>query len=688
MLKRFFKFFSVIILLCMLPVVNARANEISQEYIEASYNQDFARDMLELVNEFRTGDETWYWNSTDTQKIYVSSLKPLTWDYGLEKVAMQRAVELAFQLSHDRPSGESCFTAYGEISSTLGNLASKGENIAWGYYGPRGAFDGWKEDTDNYIGQGHRRNMLDPKFTHIGIACAIVRSKLYWVMELGSGSSGVGAFTTDYSEVIVPVKVLWEDDDIYINGQSLEMDGDTTGTANVYVDGTSVTLWVAAWGKGISYQWQVSKDHGKTWSSCTGTGSKTFRYTFTLKESSHKYQYRCLVSNASGSVASKLATFTCGKYMYGPNIIESPKNTTGIDQKKVTFSVKSESLSPQSYQWQYSKDYFTWTNCSTNANSADYTFTAEAKMDGWIFRCIVSNEDGKLTTYAARLTVIIPPSIQKQPGSVEITEGETASFYVTASGTDVQYQWQYSKDKGRTWLSCGTTANKSSYSTTATEAKNGWYYRCVVTNSGGTATSEKAVLIVGLLPVIITQPQSVTALAGEEVTFQIEAVGDNLEYMWVYAFEFLSGYGIWIPSEDSPTFTLRVTSDLDNRLVGCVVSNEYGEVESDFVKLNVAKSIDELVCSVFTLPRSLTTIDAEALKNISTQKIIIPKTVKTIESGAFANCRGLRILVFEGNPQTIASDILQGCGTVTIQCPRDGSAEKWAKENGYIVQYG
>jgi hypothetical protein len=48
--------------------------------------------MLKRINSFRTGSNAWYYkDDTKTTKIKVKGLSKLTYDYELEKRAMQRA---------------------------------------------------------------------------------------------------------------------------------------------------------------------------------------------------------------------------------------------------------------------------------------------------------------------------------------------------------------------------------------------------------------------------------------------------------------------------------------------------------------------------------------------------------------------------------------------------------------------
>ena len=159
--------------------------------IDVTYHQTEARSMLEMINEFRTGDDAWYWNSTDTEKTYVT-LSELTYDYDLEEIAMQRAAEIAVLYSHTRTNGTSCFT----IETEYGYYCvAVGENIAAGYTSAASVFAAWQEADEDYDGQGHRRNMLSSDYTRVGIACVEYQGYYYWVQEFAKPSSGSGSTT-------------------------------------------------------------------------------------------------------------------------------------------------------------------------------------------------------------------------------------------------------------------------------------------------------------------------------------------------------------------------------------------------------------------------------------------------------------------------------------------------------------
>ena len=75
--------------------------------------------------------------------------------------------------------------------------------------------------------------------------------------------------------------------------------------------GEVATFSVTATGAGLTYQWQLSKNGGNTWSNTGVPGNKTSKITLPKAEaSSNGFQYRCIVTDANGNtVISYAATF-------------------------------------------------------------------------------------------------------------------------------------------------------------------------------------------------------------------------------------------------------------------------------------------------------------------------------------------------------------------------------------------
>lgn len=168
--------------LCLLlPSKEAAAQETLTVEVFGSYDRSAAQDIFQQVNAFRTGDNVWYWDESDSEKIVPEGLEALTYDYDLQKAAEQRAAEIALSYAHTRPDGTDCFSAYENAE----NYMAMGENIAAGQTSAGEVFGDWKEEDKNYDGQGHRRNMLSADFNAIGIASFNVDNVTFWVQEFG-----------------------------------------------------------------------------------------------------------------------------------------------------------------------------------------------------------------------------------------------------------------------------------------------------------------------------------------------------------------------------------------------------------------------------------------------------------------------------------------------------------------------
>ena len=100
------------------------------------------------------------------------SLSPLSTNTGITNVAHLRAKEIAQYFSHTRPNGKNCFTAADELGVAH---SYAGENIAFNYPTPADVVKGWMDS------QGHRDNILNSRFTKIGVGCYEINGALYWV---------------------------------------------------------------------------------------------------------------------------------------------------------------------------------------------------------------------------------------------------------------------------------------------------------------------------------------------------------------------------------------------------------------------------------------------------------------------------------------------------------------------------
>ena len=211
-MRRALKTFVCILLLAalILPSVGTAANAAGTTTldVEVTYQQSSASEMLNLINSFRTDASggAWQWDSNGNRVEFNTpgnaTLSPLSYDSTLEQVAMLRAAEAAMVWSQDhvRPDGSAWSTAYPAYSS-------RGENLAAGQSSVGAAFNALKEESANYNGQGHRRNMLKPDYNAVGIGHVVVNGIHYWAQAFGYVPSPNGSFSGKNGTETVAIEI-------------------------------------------------------------------------------------------------------------------------------------------------------------------------------------------------------------------------------------------------------------------------------------------------------------------------------------------------------------------------------------------------------------------------------------------------------------------------------------------------
>ncbi len=185
----------------------------------------------------------------------------------------------------------------------------------------------------------------------------------------------------------------------------------------------------------------------------------------------------------------------------------------------------------------------------------------------------------------------VAPSISVQPASLTVTQPNSATFSVTASGNPaLSYQWR----RNGVAIS-GATSSSYVLDPTSAASDNGAQYSVVVSNIAGNVTSANATLTVNVAPGITTQPASITVNAPNSATFTVVATGTApLSYQW-------RRNGSNISGATSASYVLNPTAGTDSGAqFSVVVTNAAGSVTSANATLtvNVAPSITTQPASV------------------------------------------------------------------------------------------
>lgn len=112
----------------------------------------------------------------------------------------------------------------------------------------------------------------------------------------------------------------------------------------------------------------------------------------------------------------------------------------------------------------------------------------------------ITVESGGTLTGEPSGEVVYAPTITAHPADMTVTEGETATFIVNATGSDLSYQWQQSTNNGSKWTNITGETNTTYTIATTTMDMNDTQYRCVVENDIGKVTSDAATLTVTAIP--------------------------------------------------------------------------------------------------------------------------------------------------------------------------------------------
>ena len=355
------------------------------------------------------------------------------------------------------------------------------------------------------------------------------------------------------------------------------------------VDAT-VTFTIQASGSGLSYKWQYCENNTYDWITSTATGLTT-SYSFTAYAKRNGRKVRCIVTDDSGnSVTSLAAKLTIQDS--GPVITTQPQDVTSIPNVMTGFSIGA-SGNNLSYKWQYSDNNgASWVTRSTSSSS--FSFIASVENNGRLARCVVTDEAGKsVTSKTVRLTVTgAGPVITAQPQDATCAANATAKFTVQALGSGLSYKWQYSDDNGTSWSTTTAAGLTTSYSFTATAARNGRLVRCIVTdNSGKSATSDSARLQVeGAGPVITAQPKDVSCALNETATFAIKASGSGLSYTWQYSDNGGASWSTTKSASLTTSYSFTATAARNGRMIRCVVTDSSGRsTTSNSARLTMPK---------------------------------------------------------------------------------------------------
>lgn len=271
-------------------------------------------------------------------------------------------------------------------------------------------------------------------------------------------------------------------------------------------------------------------------------------------------------------------------------ISSQPSDYTGVVGGTATFKAVAQGAGLK-YQWQtYSNG--NWINSSLSGyNTATLSVPITTARNGYKFRCVITDFTKKTaTTNTVTLHALTPVSITSHPKDYTGVVGSNATFKVTAKGTGLKYQWQtYSNG---TWKNSSLPGyNTASLSVSVTSSRNGYKFRCIVTDAAKNTVTSNTVTLKVIVPAtlsITTQPKNYSGRVGTTASFKVAAQGTDLKYQWqTYK------NGKWVnsslPGYNTSTLSVPVIASRNGYNFRCVITDAYNKtVTSDKAVLRVA----------------------------------------------------------------------------------------------------
>jgi hypothetical protein len=278
--------------------------------------------------------------------------------------------------------------------------------------------------------------------------------------------------------------------------------------------------------------------------------------------------YFARVSNACGTDDS--APITVNVDCVRPGIFAQPNGDTIEQGQSVTLSVGATDTT--SYQW-YSnaQSFFAPINGETSPSLHDAPQSTRQYFVRLTNSC--GSTDSRTVTVTVNPPTCNPIFITQQPANKSISEGQSATVTVGATGTSPQYQWQ--QNLNGVWTNL---VGKTAASLTVTPSAGTYQYRVTVFNACTSITSAPVTVTVGIPctpPAITQQPVDPNfTVIGQSAFLVVGASGSDLQYQW---------YRDGVALEFGTLNQLQVFAGSETHSFYCIVSNACGSVKSSTI---------------------------------------------------------------------------------------------------------
>lgn len=380
--------------------------------------------------------------------------------------------------------------------------------------------------------------------------------------------------------------------------------------------GANAVFTVNAAGSGIQYQWQISTDNGVTFSPLVNSpqisGATAATLTFnSITSSQNGTILRCLISgNCTPTITSTNVVLTVSDL---PIFVSQPQGLTACEGGSIQLSAQTQNTTE--FQWSMSIDNGNTFTLLNNGNGITGTNTniitinpVSLNLQGAQFQLQLAGCGNAINSDIAILAITPLPKINSFSAPSAVCVGETAIWSVTSSNANT-FAWLLNTENGYQPIENGNGISGANTNTLViNNINNTFHLGEIICVAAGTCfpadTSEKAILYIKGVPIILSEPVSVPTCSGQSILLPVTVAGEGLDYQWEIRnengdFDTLSNTSEFQGAETA-TLQLQANNEINGIVVRCVITGCGDEAITDTIRIEVLQDDKVYIPSAFT----------------------------------------------------------------------------------------
>ena len=286
--------------------------------------------------------------------------------------------------------------------------------------------------------------------------------------------------------------------------QSLAISGQPQSTT--VCENSQAVFSITASGDGLAYQWQDNSSGSMA--DISGEEGSTLTLNSVVLAMSGR-QYQCVLTGICGTLTSSVVTLTVSPTTVGGSVSGSTTICSGINSGSVTLSGHTGNV----IRWESSADFgSSWSTVANTTTSLNYSNLNDTIWYRAIVKSGACQEDPSVH---AEIIVNQSIAITTQPVNTIGCIGGDVTFFVEATGTNLNYQWQDNSSGSLVNIS-GETASTLLLSGLGIDL-SGRQYRCIISGACPTMTSSTVTLTVRSNPTATANVSANSICSGSSV---------------------------------------------------------------------------------------------------------------------------------------------------------------------------